>query len=192
MKRSWSIDLAVFAVLVVCCVAARLLPHPPNFAPVAAAAMFAGFFFGRWWLAAGLPVAVMLTSDFALGWHLPGVMATVYAALVAPVLWRAVLRRRLTALRVGGAAVGNSLLFFLTTNLAHWYFGIWFPHTLDGLIACYAAALPFLKYTLLGDLFWSAALFGAYAWACGAARVPAVAVGTGGGGDPRGRVQPAA
>jgi hypothetical protein len=27
---------------------------------------------------------------------------------------------------------------------------------------CYAAAMPFLKYTVAGDLFWSTLLFGLY------------------------------
>ncbi len=165
MKRTTAVSIAVFAVLVALCVTARFLPHPPNFTPIAAAAMFAGFFFGSLWVAVALPIAVMLATDVFLGMHLPGVMITVYVALVAPVLWRGLLRRSLTPLKVGSAAVGNSLLFFGATNLAHWYFGPWFPHTPTGLLECFVAALPFLKYSLAGDLMWSAALFGTYALA---------------------------
>ena len=38
-----------------------------------------------------------------------------------------------------------------------------YPLTWQGLTQCYVAALPFLDKTVLGDLFWTAVLFGG-AW----------------------------
>jgi hypothetical protein len=46
-----------------------------------------------------------------------------------------------------------------------------YPLTWQGLTQCYVAALPFLEKTVLGDLFWTAVLFGG-AWV--AQRVPAL------------------
>jgi hypothetical protein len=43
-----------------------------------------------------------------------------------------------------------SLAFFILSNFGSWYF--WYPHTISGLLACYIAALPFYKNTLLSDL----------------------------------------
>ena len=58
------------------------------------------------------------------------------------------------------AIIAYSLLFFAVTNLAVWAFSAMYPHTAAGLAACYAAALPFLPQTVIGDLFWAAVLFG--------------------------------
>jgi hypothetical protein len=44
-----------------------------------------------------------------------------------------------------------------------------YPQTIDGLIACTIAALPFLKNTIAGDLFWGVALFSG-AWLMQSAR----------------------
>ena len=59
--------------------------------------------------------------------------------------------------------MGSSLAFFLGTNFAHWAVTGQYPISLSGLSACYLAALPFLKYTLAGDLVFSGVLFGAAA-----------------------------
>jgi len=58
--------------------------------------------------------------------------------------------------------LASSVSFFLTTNFAVWAFDGIYSHDLAGLTACYVAALPFFKNTIIGDLFWTCALFGGY------------------------------
>jgi len=70
---------------------------------------------------------------------------------------------RLNCLGTAGAALAGSVLFFLITNFGVWWFQSLYPHTLDGLIACYVAAIPFFRNTLLGDLLYTAVLFGGFA-----------------------------
>lgn len=53
-----------------------------------------------------------------------------------------------------------SLIFFAASNFAVWAFSGMYSADLTGLLQCYAAALPFLKNTIAGDLLWAAALFG--------------------------------
>lgn len=156
--------------------AGRLIPHPPNFAPIIATVLFAGFFFRH--RAVGLLVAlvVMAVSDTVIGRYDPRMMAVVYASLLLPVAPGPLLRNRLTGLRVGGCAAACSIVFFLTTNFAVWACGSLYPKTVPGLIACYTAALPFLQNALAGDLLWSAALFGSYALAARALLTRRVAV----------------
>jgi hypothetical protein len=155
--------------LVLLCVIARLLPHPPNFGPVASAALMAGCLIQmrrRWLgllLAALVPLAAMAISDIWIGSHAWQVMIAVYASLALPVLLAPLIEGRMAAVRIGGCAVFCSLFFFVVTNFAVWGFGGIYSQTASGLVTCYAAALPFLKYTLAGDLFWSAVLFGGYA-----------------------------
>jgi hypothetical protein len=58
----------------------------------------------------------------------------------------------------------GSLQFYIITNFFVWFGSHdMYPQTLSGLSACYVAALPFYGRTLLGDLFYSGVLFGAYA-----------------------------
>ena len=145
----------------------RLLPHTPNVTAVAATALFAGWFFKNRLLAAAAPIGAMLLSDSIIGGYHPLVMFTVYASLLAPIFFRGLMGdgSRLRRL-VGGAVLGSvaaSTLFFLTTNLAVWAFSGYYTRTLDGLGECFAAALPFFRFTLAGDLAFTLALFGAYA-----------------------------
>ena len=153
-------DLLLALALIGLCVAMRLLPQVSNFSPVAAAALFAGAVLGRRWLALLVPIAAMLIGDLALGFYDGRVMAVVYAALALPALIGMMARNgRPWFIAIGGALTA-SLIFYLTTNLAVWAFGGQYKFDMAGLIQCYIAALPFLKYTVAGDLFWSVALFG--------------------------------
>jgi hypothetical protein len=91
-------------------------------------------------------------------------MAAVYAAFaLVVVLGRWLLRRRRSGPRVAGAAVVASILFFLVSNFGVWLGGALYPRTLEGLAACYVAAIPFFGATLLGDVVYAAALFGGLA-----------------------------
>ncbi len=175
--------VGVMAGVVVLAALARLLPHPPNFAPVAALALFAAVTFRPRWLGVALPVAAMLLSDVLLevatrigvldGWLARGYgfhhwMLVVYLG-VAAAAGVGMLVRRWAA--VPAAAVAGSLVFFGVTNFAVWMDGVvggplaMYPPTWEGLVECYAMALPFYKMTLLGDLFYSGVLFGGLALA---------------------------
>jgi hypothetical protein len=90
-------------------------------------------------------------------------MAVVYfsfALIVCVGLW---LQKRRSAFNIAGAALASSILFFLLTNFGVWAFGSLYPKTLEGLLACYVAAIPFFQNTLQGDLFFSVVLFGGFA-----------------------------
>jgi len=152
----------VFVTLIGLAVSGRLLAHQPNLTPMAAAVLFAGFFFESWYAAAAVGLISMSLSDLFLGGYELPVMISVYASLIAPLLLRTWLRSKLSAGRVAVSAIASSLAFFLVTNFAVWAWGGWYGHTVNGLLACYAAGLAFLKYTAAGDLFWSTVLFGGY------------------------------
>ena len=141
----------------------RLLPHPPNFSPIAAMALFSGAFLPRRGLAFAAPIGAMLLSDAVLGFH--GGMPVVYAsvAMIVAIGWLVSARR--TAGRIALAAVTGSVLFYLLTNFGVWASGTMYPKTVEGLVACYVAAIPFFQNSLAGDLFFAALLFGGFALA---------------------------
>jgi hypothetical protein len=134
----------------------------PNFHAVTAVALFAGFYFRNRTVAVLVPLTAMATSDWFIGGYAREVMFTVYAAMVLPIVWRSYLRHRLSPARVGFCAVASCVIFYVATNAAVWHSGIWYSRGWEGLVACYAAGLPFLANALAGDLLFSAGVFGAY------------------------------
>jgi hypothetical protein len=141
--------------------ALRLIPHPPNFTPIGAMALFSGAYLGRRWLAFVAPLAAMLLSDSILGFH--SGMPFVYASVALIVLIGCLVRSRVTPLTVVGAALASSVLFFVVTNFGTWLLSGMYPLTGAGLAACYVAAIPFFQNTAVGDLFYCAVLFGGFA-----------------------------
>jgi hypothetical protein len=156
-------DLAMMAFLIGIDVAARLLPHAPGVWPVAATALFAGRIFRIPALALIVPLAATALSNFALPGDDWRVALVVFVAISVPAFAGMLARRWRGALPVVTAMVASSLIFFVTTNFAVWAFNGMYPMNVQGLVQCYAAALPFLDRTVFGDLAWTAVLFGG-AW----------------------------
>jgi hypothetical protein len=166
----------------------RLAPHPAGFenvAPVAALAFVGGMYFGRRY-AVWLPLAILGLSDLVLNvragypaFYWPRLID--YAALAgigAMGLW---LRERPAAGKLAGA-LATPFVFFLASNFGVWLFGLnlaneFYPKTLAGLAACYAAGLPFLRGTLLGD-YGFMALFAGSAWLVSRAYSPMILTST--------------
>ena len=140
--------------------ALRLVPHPPNFTPIGAMALFSGAYLGRKALAFAAPLGALLLSDLVLGFYHG--QATVYFSVALIVMLGMVALSRVSPLRVAGAAVLSSVLFFLITNLGMWLFSGFYPRTMLGLEACYVAAIPFFQNTIAGDLFYATLLFGGF------------------------------
>ena len=138
----------------------RLAPHPPNFTPIGAMALFSGAYLGRKWLAFVAPLGALLLSDLVLGFYHG--QATVYFSVALIVMIGMMLLSRASPLRVGFAAIVSSVLFFVITNFGMWMFSGFYPRTTAGLEACFVAAIPFFQNTLTGDLFYAALLFGGF------------------------------
>ncbi len=132
--------------------------------PLAAVALAAGVLFKSPLVAATVPLSALAVSNLALpGYGNLGVAAVVYAATAWPVLLGAcglLGRERPRWLAVAGGSLAASLVFFLSTNLAHWAFTADYPRTVAGLGECFAAALPFYRWMPIGDVAWTLATFG--------------------------------
>lgn len=166
MKRETISNVVVFCLLVLFGVLSRFLLETPNFKPVAAIALFAGFYFARLHVAMMAPLLVLAISNVWLdSYGQAGVMLAVYAAFMFPLVFRWALRRNPGVVRLASCTIAGSLVFYAITNLAMWYFGSLYPHTALGLWECYVMAIPFFQWTLCGDLAFAAVLFGSYALA---------------------------
>jgi hypothetical protein len=160
--RALRTDLAVVAGLVGLDIAARLLPHAPDFTPVAASALFAASVLRVRALSVVVPLAGMILADAWLGFYDLRIMAAVYGTLALPacVAWLSGRWRR--PVMIAPVLVSSSLSFFLVTNFAVWAFSPMYAANAGGLLKCYIAALPFLQNMLSGNLFWGIVLFGGY------------------------------
>lgn len=139
---------------------ARLIPHPPNFAPIAAIALFGGVYFDNKKLAFIIPFAAMIISDLFMPLH--STVWAVYLSFALIVLIGFSLRERIKVKNILLACLASSVLFFVVTNFAVWVSYRMYPKNFTGLIECYIAAIPFFHHTLLGDLFFACIMFGLF------------------------------
>jgi hypothetical protein len=152
------VTLMVFAAAFV-----RLIPHPPNFAPIAAMALFGGAYFNKKSFAFAVPLAAMFLTDAIIGFH--SGMWIVYLSFALIVVIGMMMLKKVSVINVVLASVTASLSFFVITNFGVWAFGTMYPKNITGLIECYVAAIPFIQNTLIGDLFFSGIMFGLYEFA---------------------------
>jgi hypothetical protein len=140
---------------------ARFLPYPPNFSPIGAIALFAGATLGSRLRAALIPLTAMFLSDLWLGMHT--LMPVVYGCFLFNVWLGSRIQSRLRLLPIAGMSIAGATFFFIVTNGACWFMS--YPATWAGMVSCYTLAIPFFQNTLMGDLFFSAVLFGSLALA---------------------------
>lgn len=154
------INIAIVLALVVFVVVARTAPHPANFAPVAAVALFGGAILPRRW-AVIAPLLAMIVSDLIIGLHPLVIFTWGSFALIA--LASSAWLRGMSPIRIGLSSIGASVFFYVVTNFGVWAQGQMYSMTVNGLVQCYVNALPFFRGTLAGDLFYTGVLFSAYA-----------------------------
>jgi len=147
--------------MILAATASRLIPHPPNFSPLASVALFGGATFANKRVAFLVPLAALILSDVVLGFYaITPVVYGSFALIVCLGFWT---RNRRGAGTIAAAAIASAFLFFALTNFGVWALDNLYPKTPAGLVDCYLAAIPFLKNTLLSNLLYSALLFGGLA-----------------------------
>ncbi len=157
MNIRFSVIVSIILVLAIY----RVVPHPPNVSPVAAMALFGGAYFADRKLAFIIPLFALVVSDLIIGLH--NTLPFVYGAFAVTVIAGIWLRNRLSVMTVASTAIATSLMFFVVTNFGAWLFnqGL-YPMTSAGLLQSYIAGIPFYANTLIGDLFFTALLFGGF------------------------------
>ncbi|NCS32013.1 hypothetical protein GW793_00795 [bacterium] len=153
---------ALVILFIIIGVAARLLPHAPNFTPITAIALFSGTILTKRYAFAVLMI-VMIVTDMFLGFH--DTMLFTYGSFGLIMLWgRFVIKGRISVPTVLGSALVTSIIFYIVTNFGVWAQGFLYPPTLSGLIQSYVMAIPFFKNTLMSNVVYSGIFFGSYAF----------------------------
>lgn len=142
--------------------------YPWNFSPLPALCLYGAAFYSRKAWAFVIPFAAYFLGDLGI-WALtghrdwafyPGQSLT-YACIAIGIAMGFVLRSRRSMLAVGSVGFASALFFFVVTNFAVWQFGngTLYPHTGEGLVACYVAAIPFFRNSLISLALFLPILF---------------------------------
>lgn len=163
MSKKYVIILGI--VFVIITIIMRLIDHPWNFSPLGALFLFSGFTLPRKWML--LPLVALSVTDIIIGTYQWQVMMIVYGTY-SVMMFAAYFVRHSDVMRgyriasIMGLSVGSAILFFITTNFAHWMWFGGYSHDLSGLMSAYAMAIPFFRNSLMGYVFYSAVFFGVY------------------------------
>jgi uncharacterized protein DUF6580 len=167
---------AVVAALILLAAFSRIIPHMPNFSPLGAIGLFGAAYFTKKWQAFLIPIGATWLSDLFINnviyaqyyptftWFSEG-FYWMYGSYLLITLAGLFIFKKITVQRVLAGALTSTVIFFLITNFACFPSNPTYPQNFNGLVTCYAVGIPFLKGTLLGDLFYSVVLFGAFALA---------------------------
>ncbi len=144
----------------------RVIPHIPNFSPLMSSALFAGAKMNRKTALLSLLVMMVIT-DVALSFvHNTSIFGWwtlfTFSGVLSVAFIGSKLKENFTGVRFLGCSLGGAILFWTWTNFGTWLTAGIYPMNGAGLIACYAAAIPFLQSSLLGDLIWSGTLYASY------------------------------
>ena len=129
----------------------RLIPHPPNFVPITAIAIFAGVKLNNIKIAYAIPISIMLISDLFIGFY--SISLFVYLAFILIITYSSFIKKYSIK-----NIILSSVIFFIITNFGVWLMG-GYPKNIEGLILCYTMAIPFFTNSLMADLFFSAILY---------------------------------
>ena len=132
--------------LIVLAILTRLIPHPPNFAPITGIALFSAINFNNQFLKFFVPLFSLLIFDFIIGFSLINIF--VYLSFIIIVF----IGNHFKKIKLK-SILFSSIVFFIISNFGVWLIG--YPKTINGILMCYAVAIPFFINTILGDLFYS-------------------------------------
>ncbi len=158
----------------------RIIPHYPNFTPVAAIALMGGAFIGNRWLSVLVPLLAMLVSDYLTLVFVNAAWATpyeyfssvgtlfIYASIVVTTLLGRLNGRpqnesfisKNYSGKLAFNALAAAIIFFVLSNIGVWLNGDIFATNAVGLGATFIAALPFFGYNVAGNLLYSFLFFG--------------------------------
>ena len=138
---------------------ARLIPHPPNFTPIIAAAIMSSYFFKNINLSIVVLLVAMLISDIFIGFYEN--LIFVYVSLILITFTFFKIGKKINFKNLFIFSFAGAFIFFIISNLGVWILGspgisnVSYEKNLSGLVQCYILAIPFFANTLLSTLIFS-------------------------------------
>ena len=154
-----NIKVLLIALIIFLVSLTRIYPHPPNFTPILALAIFGGAFLPNKITALIIPISAMFLSDLFIGFH-SQIFAVYGSIILLSYLGNMIEKKNIRNLVISG--ILGSLIFFIITNFSVWLGGKLYPLNIDGLIQCYIMAIPFFHNTLISTFIFLTVLFAGY------------------------------
>jgi len=138
-----------------------------NFTPVGVIALFGGAYFNDKWKAYLVPLIALFVSDVAINslyasklviWYSGSAYVYVCFAII---VFIGTMIKKVNIANVFLASLAAVVIHWLIMDMP-WLYGTLYPHTLAGYGQSLAAAIPFERNMVLGDLVYGALLFGGF------------------------------
>ncbi len=173
MSKKINIKLSSLLLLIVIVALARLIPNMPNFSPMAAIALFCAAHFDKLWKGILVTLLATFVSDVVLNNTIYASMNNGFTVFYDGFIWQYLAYAAIAFLgskifnsinktKVIGGSLATTLVFFTISNFGAWISLPFYSKDIAGLLSAYTAGIPFIKNTLISDMFYSSLLFGGY------------------------------
>ena len=172
--KKLNLQTGVLSIIILLAAFTRIMPHPPNFSPMAAIGLFGAAHFAKKWQAFFIPLIVIWISDLVINNYVYSISSSNFVWFYSGFYWQYIsyiliifaglfiFNRGISLTKMFGGMISSSGIFFLVSNFGVWAGGTMYPKNFGGLITCYAAGVPFIHNTIISDILFTTVLFGTY------------------------------
>ena len=172
--KKLNLQTGVLSIIILLAAFTRIMPHPPNFSPMAAIGLFGAAHFAKKWQAFFIPLIGIWVSDLVINNYVYSSSSSNFVWFYSGFYWQYIsyiliifaglfiFNRGISLTKMFGGMISSSGIFFLVSNFGVWAGGTMYPKNFGGLITCYAAGVPFIHNTIISDILFTTVLFGTY------------------------------
>lgn len=172
--KKLDLQTGVLTTIILLAAFTRIMPHPPNFSPMAAIGLFGAAHFAKKWQAFFIPILGIWLSDLVINNYIYSNSSTNFVWFYSGFYWQyisyaliifsgvLIFNKNISLSRTFGGIVSSSGIFFLISNFGVWVGSGMYTKNFTGLITCYAAGIPFIHNTIISDFLFTTVLFGVY------------------------------
>ena len=172
--KKLNLQTGVLSIIILLAAFTRIMPHPPNFSPMATIGLFGAAHFAKKWQAFFIPLIGIWVSDLVINNYVYSSSSSNFVWFYSGFYWQYIsyiliifaglfiFNRGISLTKMFGGMISSSGIFFLVSNFGVWAGGTMYPKNFGGLITCYAAGVPFIHNTIISDVLFTTVLFGTY------------------------------
>ena len=172
--KKLNLQTGILTIIILIAAFTRIMPHPPNFSPMAAIGLFGAAHFVKKWQAFFIPIFGIWLSDLVINNYIYSNSTTNFVWFYNGFYWQyisyaiiifsgvLIFNKNISLSRTFGGIVSSSGIFFLISNFGVWVGSGMYTKNFTGLITCYAAGIPFIHNTIISDFLFTTVLFGSY------------------------------
>ena len=172
--KKLNLQTGVLSIIILLAAFTRIMPHPPNFSPMAAIGLFGAVHFAKKWQAFFIPLIGIWVSDLVINNYVYSSSSSNFVWFYSGFYWQYmsyiliifaglfIFNRGISLTKTFGGMMSSSGIFFLVSNFGVWAGGTMYPKNFGGLITCYTAGIPFIHNTIISDFLFTTVLFGTY------------------------------